>query len=303
MLAAVEDDLEVIATSGVDGYARLADRLSRASRIGAFAVLAEIFVAAWYLRTGYTVLSVNPDNHQGDVVVADGEGSAHIEVMNLIGSHQAWSWVDAWGELYTQLRLLDLPCFVSFSSGPAIDYCRSAEAPYPVRTSLPVPTLNDITAICEIVLMKQYAPRHPVPDNPQLASRIRLEAFSKKWPEAWIELVDPTPELAAGSVMGSWGGVGTLHPNALRDRILSKKAPQGSGHKILVVETSHYAGSTFADGADIPVIRSEIAKMVKSWGAIITFDRRWTEPTAAGGWVLFCRDDVRQLVPPHPNLG
>lgn len=300
-VAAVEADLEVLAAAGLPGYAALTARIATEGRDGVFDMLAEAFVAAWYVRSGARVIDVHRDDGEGDVIIADDDGMAHVEVYDLAGPTSASAWSEAWSELQSRLRSLRLPYFVSFSMPTAWRDSWSAEGRPQPREPIPVPDLTDLDWIAKRVGAACAAPQWAPGSQPP---RFRLERFSSKWPELMVEIIDEPG--GAGAIIGSWdgtGGGGGFNPSAMADRILAKKAPAVFGRKILMVEVSRYTGETFIDEWKRDRVRQKVAANVRSWDAIVAYGRWWDRPEPAQVHILHLADSAEKLLPALPAPG
>lgn len=298
-VAAVEADLEVLATARLPGYPALAARIATGSRDGVFAMLAEAFVAAWYVRSGMEVVDVHRDEGEGDVLVADRGETAHLEVYDIAGPVDASGWSGAWSELQSHLQLLRLPYFVSFAMPTAWRDTWSPKGIPQGREPIPAPTLTDLAWICKRVNTACASPRREPGWQPP---RFRLEEFSAKWPELWVEIVD-APGMA-GAIIGSWdgtGGGGGFSPSAMADRILAKTPPTGPGKKVLMVEVSRYTGETFIDQWKRDRVRQKIAANVRSWDAIVAYGRWWDRAEPAQVYVLHLAEGAGALLPAWPR--
>jgi hypothetical protein len=282
-VSAIEADLDLLNRAHVPGLDALRVRAASANRIDAFAMLAEIFVAAWFMRSGRELLAVHPDNNQGDLVFRDDSGVAYVEVYDLWAPEIHYSWGERWAELRTRLSDLNLAFHVEFHGVTDLHYETPPDGIWPVPVWADAPSLDDIDWICLQVLKVREKPRPFV-----------LEGFSNKYPDLRIVLSDE-PE---GGVSGSWGSSGRNYPiQRTVDRILKKRPPKPPGHKGLLVEVSRFSGETFIINALLNGLTAEVQRRVRSWDAIVAFGRQWVQPRPAQVAVLHVNPGAELLVP------
>ena len=281
---AVEADLELVESAGLPSFAGLLTRLATGSREDVFATLAELFAAAWYLRSGRQVLDVHADNGEADVVIADGDVTAHVEVRDLSAPASHYLWGERWGELQGRLQDLKLPYLLEFHGVSDLRYelLPGGDFPTPVRAA--APDLSDIDWIVKQVLKAGGRPRPW-----KLAA-----GFSQKYTDLWIEASDRY----GSGVMASWGSSGWAFPaGRMVDRILKKDHPTAPGRRVLLVEISRYPGETLIEDWSREQARQLIADKVKSWDAIVAFGRWWDRPDVAQVYVMHLAPGAEELLP------
>lgn len=279
----VDDELAAVAAANLPGFDGLVARLASANREDTFATLAELFVAAWYLRSGHHVIDVHADQGQGDVVIADESGVAHVEVRDLAAPAIHYLWGDRWADLLARLRALKLPFLVEFGGVTTPRYVRLPGGPYPEAVPVPAPELFDIDWIVGQVVKASERSR---PWSLQ-------EGFSKKYPDLWIKASDDD----GPGVNGSWGSSGWAFPaGRMVNRILHKDPPSASGRRVLMVEISRYPGETLIEEWSREQVRRRIAQ-TRSWDAIVAFGRWWDRPGVAQVYVLHMTPKAERLLP------
>ena len=287
MAERVDEDLAELAQAHLPGFARLLQRMAAADREGFFAFLSEVLVAAWYLRSGREVRDVHADSGLGDLVIADGQATAHVEVMELSIPARHTLWRERWSELITRLKLLRLPFGVSVYGPNDVRYTEHLTG---LGTWIqdPAPDLHDLDWVVKQVEARRTTPRP-----------WRLEkGFSKKYPDLWIEALDEPDGVVVSS-----GGIGWhYHPSQLADRILGKPAPKVSGRRVLMVEVSRLADETLIDERERAEVRRLIADRVKSWDAIIAFTRWWKSAGVADVYALHLSGEPANILPIWPGV-
>ncbi len=288
MASHVEADLAAVAAADLPGFPRLLRRMASADRVGFFALLSEVMVAAWYLRSDRRVLDLHADNGQGDVVVADGGNTAHVEVMELSAPVKQNLWQERWSELVTRLRLLRVPFGLDVHGPSDLRYVFNPAAGWDEPVRDPAPDLHDLDWI-----VGQVETRLGWNRPWRLAP-----GFSQKYPDLWIEATD---EFSGVTV--SWSSNGWAFPaSSLVDRILKKRPPACPGRKVLVVEVSRYPGETLVEEWSRRQVKVGIARRVKSWDAIIAFTRWWKRPGVADVYVLHLAPQASDILPEWPGV-
>jgi hypothetical protein len=283
---AVEADLAVVEAAQVDGLDGLLTRLARGSREDVFATLAELFVAAWYLRSDAQVLAVHADQGAGDVVISVGEDTAYVEVRELSAPAEHYLWGERWNELGERLKELALPFRLDVHGVTDLRYEVLPGGSFPEPVRIAAPDMADIEWFVKQVVSASQQPRPWT-----LAA-----GFSKKYPDLCIEGSD-----RVAGVSLSFNSSGWAHPpGRLVDRILKKDPPARRGRHVLMVEMSRFPGETLLEEGSLEQVRKLIAVKVKSWDAIVAFTRQWVQPEVADVYVLHERNDTARFLPALP---
>jgi hypothetical protein len=282
--AVVEAELAVVEAAGVPGFDGLLARLASGNREDVFATMAELFVAAWYLRSDRNVLKVHADHGEGDVVIDDSDHRAYVEVRDLSAPSAHYLWGERWGELRERLLHLQLPFLLEFHGVNDLRYAVLPGGAYPEPIRVPAPELTDLDWIVSKVITASDRPRP-----------WKLDAgFSKKFPDLSIDASDRY----AGGVIASWGSSGWAFPaGRMIDRILKKNPPTAHGRRVLMVEVSRFPGETLIEEWSRQEAQRLVADRVKSWDAVVAFGRCWDRPDVAQVYVLHLATGAADLLP------
>ncbi len=287
MARQVEADLAEVASAQAPGIPRLLKRMASADREFFFALLSELLVAAWYLRSGRHVVDIHVDAGGGDIVIADGPHHARVEVMELSAPTKQNLWQERWGELLTRLQLLRLPFGLDVHGPSDLRYVLNSPTGFDKQVRDEAPNLHDLDWIVGQV-------ENRVGD----ARPWTLAAgFCRKYPELWILGTDDLSGVTVSSGSSGWH----FPAGPLVDRILKKRPPTLTGRRVLAVEVSRYPGETLIEEWSRRQVKDLVRARVRSWDAIIAFTRWWKMPGVADVYALHVPSGTSDILPSWGN--
>ena len=273
-----------------DGYEKLALRIVRAHRNDHFGVLAELYVAAWYLRSGKAPTAVLKENAGGgnaeaDLVIPDGTREAFVESYETVGNREITEWESSWAELGESLGDLALPFTIDVSGAAMFTMAyRLGETQDHRQEMIRALDHNEIEAIAKAVLAARDKPRPLVIASP-------IERYS----DLKIELRDgPSVVLTSTNPSGRHFGA-----RQLAEKLLEKSNRLADyGRTVLVVELSRFALDVLSfHRGELQLISEALSKSNTRWDAVVAFIRDWKTERPHWTALLHAKPGAEPLLP------
>ncbi len=294
MLRAVENQFDTIRRARVKGYENLLRRLGSGDRLNTFGVLAEIFVAAWYVRSKRTVAAVGQqvtidgaNVADADITLADKGGPIYVEVFETAGIESLYAWEESWAELNDQLSRLRLDRTVTVNGGTFLKMQEVAAGVWLPGEGVNAPLqLDEIGVICKRVAERAI-------DAPIALGASAFGSAGRRYPQLAVEIT------LDGSEVYVWRSANGFraNPQRLADKVLKKPRRLGSvGRTVLCVEVTRLQEETMRHDLERAIVQKAVARAKPRWDAILAYERDWTASTPRRVQVLRAPAD-RGLLP------
>lgn len=286
----IESQLNQVKAGIPDGYEKLALRIVRAHRNDHFGVLAELYVAAWYLRSGKEPKAVLKENAGGgkaeaDLVIADGTREAFVESYETVGNREITEWESSWAELGESLGDLALPFTIDVSGAAMFTMSyRLGETRDHRREMIRALDHHEIEAIARAVLSARDKRRPLILGSP-----------IKRYSDLKIELRDgPSVVFTSTNPSGRHFGAPQLAAKLLE----KSNGLADYGRTVLVVELSRFALDVLSfHRGELQLITEALSKSNMRWDAVIAFIRDWKTERPYWTALLYSKQDAEPLLP------